>query len=198
MLGIEVFGLGRAQMNYHWAQINVGNLVAPLDDPKIADWYLNPTFDRSFHGPGVSQSMVFSPNFKFSYEFAPKISGGLEYYGSMGRVTGFDPLSQQHQIIPVVDLNLAPQWEINFGVGIGVTRSTDQLIAKMILGYRFNSCAGTAPRNFNGHSYALLSTIRAEQSHRPPGMELQNGSTPFGHDVESCCPGDSASEERCF
>jgi len=27
---------------------------------------------------------------------------------------------------------------VNFGVGVGVTRSTDHLIAKMILGYRFN------------------------------------------------------------
>jgi len=33
---------------------------------------------------------------------------------------------------------VAPQWEINFGVGVGVMRSTDHLIAKMILGYRFD------------------------------------------------------------
>lgn len=115
--------------------------MRPIVDQKLGRWYwsLNPTFDRSFHGPGVSQGMVFSPNFKFSYDFTPKISGGLEYYGSVGPVTGFDPVSQQqHQIFPSVDLNLAPQWEINFGLGVGVTRSTDHLIAKMILGYRFD------------------------------------------------------------
>ena len=115
--------------------------MRPIVDQKVGRWYwsLNPTFDRSFHGPGVSQGMVFSPNFKFSYDFTPKISGGLEYYGSVGPVTGFDPVSQQqHQIFPAVDLNLAPQWEINFGLGVGVTRSTDHLIAKLILGYRFN------------------------------------------------------------
>jgi hypothetical protein len=27
---------------------------------------------------------------------------------------------------------------VNFGLGVGVTRSTDHLIAKMILGYRFD------------------------------------------------------------
>ena len=115
--------------------------MRPIVDQKLGRWYwaLNPTFDRSFHGPGVNQGMVFSPNFKFSYDFTPKISGGLEYYGSVGPATGFDPVSQQqHQIFPAVDLNLAPQWEINFGVGVGMTRSTDHLIAKMILGYRFN------------------------------------------------------------
>ena len=115
--------------------------MRPIVDQKISRWYwsLNPTFDRSFHGPGVKNGMVFSPNFKFSYDFSPKIAAGLEYYGSVGPVTGFDPVAQQqHQIFPAVDLNLAPQWEINFGLGVGVTRSTDHLIAKMILGYRFN------------------------------------------------------------
>jgi Domain of unknown function (DUF3291) len=38
MPGIEGFGFGRAQMNYHLAQINIGRLVAPLDDPKIAEF----------------------------------------------------------------------------------------------------------------------------------------------------------------
>ncbi len=115
--------------------------MRPIVDQKLGRWYwsLNPTFDRSFHGPGVSQGMVFSPNFKFSYDFTPKISGGFEYYGAVGPITGFDPVSQQqHQIFPVVDLNLAPEWEINFGLGIGLTRSTDHLIAKLILGYRFD------------------------------------------------------------
>jgi hypothetical protein len=35
-------------------------------------------------------------------------------------------------------LNLSPKWEVNFGVGVGVTRSADHLIGKMILGYRFD------------------------------------------------------------
>jgi hypothetical protein len=35
--------------------------------------------------------------------------------------SGFDPLSQQqHQIFPAIDLNIAPQWELNFGLGRGV------------------------------------------------------------------------------
>jgi len=35
-------------------------------------------------------------------------------------------------------LNLSPKWKVNFGVGVGVTRSTDHLIGKMILGYQFD------------------------------------------------------------
>jgi len=115
--------------------------IRPIVDQKIGRWYwsINPTLDRSFHGQSVNQGVVFSPNFKFSYDFTPKIAGGLEYYGSVGPITGFYAISQQqHQIVPAVDLNLAPQWEINFGLGVGVTAATDHLIAKMILGYRFN------------------------------------------------------------
>lgn len=115
--------------------------IRPIVDQKIGRWYwsINPTLDRSFHGPGIREGVVFSPNFKFSYDFTPKIAGGLEYYGSVGPITGFDPVSQQqHQIFPSIDLNIAPQWEINFGLGVGLTGSTDHLIAKMILGYRFD------------------------------------------------------------
>lgn len=115
--------------------------IRPVVDKKMGRWYwsLNPAFDRSFHGPSVNKGLEFSPNFKFSYDFTPKISGGLEYYGAMGPVIGFDPLQdQQHQIFPTLDLNLSPRWEFNLGLGVGVTRSTDHLIAKMILGYRFD------------------------------------------------------------
>jgi hypothetical protein len=39
---------------------------------------------------------------------------------------------------PTFDLNLSPKWEVNFGLGVALTRSTDHLFAKMILGYRFD------------------------------------------------------------
>ena len=75
---------------------------------------------------------------KASYDFTPRITGGFEYYGAVGPVTGFDPLrEQQQQIMPAIDLNVSPNWEFNCGVGVGVTHGTDHLLVKMILGYRF-------------------------------------------------------------
>jgi len=57
---------------------------------------------------------------------------------ALGPIANFDPLAQQEQqIFPAVDLNLSPNWEFNAGVGVGTTRSTDRLILKLILGYRF-------------------------------------------------------------
>ena len=44
---------------------------------------------------------------------------------------------QEHQIYPAIDVDFGPQWEFNFGIGVGMTQSTDHLIVKMILGRRF-------------------------------------------------------------
>ncbi len=45
-----------------------------------------------------------------------------------GPVPGFDKFrEQQHQIFLVVDLDLGPRWELNFGAGVGLTPSTDRL-----------------------------------------------------------------------
>lgn len=115
--------------------------VRPIVDKKIGRWYFsfNPTLDRSFHGPGVNEGVGFSPNVKFSYDFTKKIAGGLEYYAAYGPLTGFDALrDQQQQFFPSIDIDFAPEWEFNFGVGVGATRSTDHLIVKCIVGRRFS------------------------------------------------------------
>jgi len=115
--------------------------IRPIVDKKIGRWYLsfNPTLERSFHGPGVNEGVGFSPNAKVSYDFTKKIAGGLEYYGGYGSLSGFDPLSdQQQQFFPTIDIDFGPQWEFNFGVGIGATSSTDHLIVKCIIGRRFS------------------------------------------------------------
>ena len=115
--------------------------LRPIVDKQVGKWYLcfNPTVDRSFHGPGVSQGVVFSPNVKVGYDFTKVINAGGEYYGSVGPVTGFDPIhDQQHQLFAVTDLNFSEKWEFNFGVGVGVTSGADHLIVKMILGRRFD------------------------------------------------------------
>ncbi|MDQ6704474.1 MAG: transporter, partial [Acidobacteriota bacterium] len=114
--------------------------IRPIVDKQLGKLYLafNTTLDRSFHGPSVALGVSFSPNFKVGYDLTKRINAGLEYYGSLGPVTGFDPFrDQQQQIIPAIDLNLGPNWEFNFGVGVGVTHSTDHLLVKVIVGRRF-------------------------------------------------------------
>jgi hypothetical protein len=116
--------------------------IRPIIDKKLGRWYfdLNPCLDRSFHGPSVNQGLVFSPNVKMSYDITKRVAFGFEYYGSYGDITGFAPVrEEEHQIYPAVDVDFGPNWEFNFGVGIGMTQATDHLIVKAILGYRFHN-----------------------------------------------------------
>ncbi|HEX3435755.1 MAG TPA: hypothetical protein VHT24_03235 [Pseudacidobacterium sp.] len=115
--------------------------IRPIVDKQIGRWYfaVNPAFERSFHGPGTSQGVGFSPDAKISYDFTKVITGGLEYYASFGEIGNFYNFhNQQQQFFPAIDLNVSPNWEINFGVGFGPTASTDHLIVKAIIGRRFD------------------------------------------------------------
>jgi hypothetical protein len=115
--------------------------IRPIIDKKLGPWYFsfNPAFDRALHGLNTGRGWGFSPNVKVSYDFTKKITGGIEYYGALGPVSNFDPISEQsQQIIPTIDLNLSPNWEFNFGAGVDVTNSSDHLILKCIVGRRFS------------------------------------------------------------
>jgi len=123
--------------------------IRPIIDKEIGKFYLsfNPSVDRSFHGPGVSQGVTFSPNVKVGYDINKVVNAGFEYYGSLGPITGFDIVRDQgQQIIPCIDLNFGPQWEFNFGVGVGFTQGTDHLLVKMIVGRRFSFGSWRRPR----------------------------------------------------
>jgi len=114
--------------------------LRPIVDRIQGRWYFafNPTLGRAIHGKDTKAGFEFSPNLKVAYNFTRQITGGFEYYGSLGPISDFDPLrEQQQQILPAIDLNLSSKWEINFGLGVGLTPSTDHLVMKLILGYRF-------------------------------------------------------------
>ncbi len=115
--------------------------LRPIIDKKLGRWYFsfNPTFDRALHGLNTGRGWEFSPNVKVGFDFTKKITGGFEYYGALGPVSNFDPISQQsQQIFPTIDLDLSPNWEFNFGAGVDVTNSADHLIVKCIVGRRFS------------------------------------------------------------
>ena len=121
--------------------------LRPIIDRELGRWYLsfNPTLEKALHGPNARRGFEFSPNAKISYDLIKEVAIGVEYYGSMGPLFEFDPLrDQQQQFFGVADLNVSPRWELNFGVGIGATSSTDHLLIKAIIGRRFKSKRGSS------------------------------------------------------
>jgi hypothetical protein len=114
--------------------------IRPIIDKQMGRlyWSFNPTLGRSFKGPGVTGGVDFEPNAALTVDASSTVNLGVEYYGALGSVTDLAPGSEQeHQIFPVVNLNLSPNFEFNFGVGYGLTKPTDHTIVKLITGYRF-------------------------------------------------------------
>ena len=114
--------------------------IRPIIDKQAGRYYLafNPVLDRAWHGPGIRDGVVFAPNVKVGYDFTKKVQAGVEYYGATGPVFSASSFhGQQHQFFFATDLNVSADWELNFGIGVGVTASTDHLIVKGILGRRF-------------------------------------------------------------
>jgi hypothetical protein len=115
--------------------------IRPIIDKAIGRWYFafNPALERTLHGPDVKEGFSFAPALKIGYDFTRVVSGGIEYYGDYGKIGDFAPTpNQQQQLFVVTDLNVSPAWEINIGVGMGLTPATDHLIVKCILGRHFD------------------------------------------------------------
>jgi len=113
--------------------------IRPIVDKQLGRWYwsVNPALELAVGGDNAGRGWSFSPSALVSYDVTRQVTGALEYYGSLGPVSGFDPpAAQQHQLFAAVDLNVSPRWEINLAVGRGFTASTDRFLIKSILGYR--------------------------------------------------------------
>jgi hypothetical protein len=118
--------------------------IRPIVDKTWKKFYIafNPVFDKSLHGLNEKKGFDFSPDVKASYSVIKSAAMGIEYYGSVGKITMFDPYQQQqHQLFLVIDLNWSADWEFNAGYGLGFTQTTDNDIFKVILGYRLHSKA---------------------------------------------------------
>lgn len=114
--------------------------IRPIIDKQWKRWYfsLNPSFEKSLHGLNSSEGFGFAPSAKISFELTKLVAIGAEYYSSLGPIGHIQSWEQQQQqIFPVIDLNISPRFEFNFGVGFGLTQSTDDLMVKLILGYQF-------------------------------------------------------------
>jgi hypothetical protein len=115
--------------------------LRPIFDKRMGRYYLavNPAFVWSLHGQNSGQGAGFAPSVKFSYAFNEHVSAGGEYYGNYGSVldiAGFH--HQQQQFFPTMDVKISPEWNLNIGVGIGVTTITDDWIWKANLSRRFD------------------------------------------------------------
>lgn len=114
--------------------------IRPIVDRQLGRWYVafNPTLERSLRGAGAASGFEFSPNVAVTADVTRIVNVGVEYYGALGPLGHIDPrAAQEHQLFGAINLNVSPVWEINAGIGAGLTRPTDHRIVKLIVGRRF-------------------------------------------------------------
>lgn len=99
------------------------------------EFIINPIIDVGF---GSGGDVEFFPAARLAKKFGEDFSLGVEYYGGYGPFGRFLPLSEQQQnIFGVVDFKLG-RFDVNAGLGYGMTQGSDRFLAKLIIGTDLN------------------------------------------------------------
>ena len=98
----------------------------------------NPTLEVALKGPDAGTSPVFAPSAKLASRTARSLWLGLEYYAETGSIKRLEPLAEQHHLlIPVVDVRTSSHWDLNVGIGRGLTGGSEHWVIKTILARSF-------------------------------------------------------------
>lgn len=80
--------------------------------------------------------VTFEPAAMAVVKIARVIGLGVEYYADLGPIASPDRLAdQQHYLFEVIDVIGARDFELNFGLGEGLTAASNDLVIKLILGH---------------------------------------------------------------
>ncbi|CCE11534.1 conserved exported hypothetical protein [Bradyrhizobium sp. STM 3843] len=110
--------------------------IRPIIGWRNADYefIVNPIVDVGFGKYGEAD---FAPAVRLVRKFGQDLFAGFEYYADFGKIGSFSPLQeQQHTLFAVTDFKVGV-FDVNFGVGYGLTPSSDRWVVKSIIGYAF-------------------------------------------------------------
>jgi hypothetical protein len=92
------------------------------------EFIINPIVDLGF---GQNGGAEFVPAARFARNLGENLAVGVEYYTDLGPLQSWLPFNeQQHNIYAVVDFKIG-LFDVNAGVGYGLTPGSDRLMAKM-------------------------------------------------------------------
>jgi hypothetical protein len=99
------------------------------------EFIVNPIVDFGFGDDGGND---FVPAARLARKLKENLSIGVEYYTDLGPVGSLLPFNQQqHNIYGVVDFKIG-KFDVNFGVGYGLTGASDRWMTKLIIGTELN------------------------------------------------------------
>ena len=146
-----------------FAQTRFTMEIRPIIGVRNADYefIVNPIVDIGFGKYGEAD---FAPAARLARKLGPDLFVGLEYYADFGEIGNFAKLAdQQHTLFAVTDFKLGV-FDVNFGVGYGLTPASDRFVVKTIVGYAFpvpganpgERATGSGPVNPMSHSSVRL------------------------------------------
>lgn len=98
---------------------------------------LNPIIEKALSGADVEEGV----ELEYAAGLYAPINGlrvGLEAYGKFGEMRDWKPWdAQEHYLVPDVGFHLGPHIEVDLGVGVGLTKASDDLLVKTVLEYEF-------------------------------------------------------------
>jgi hypothetical protein len=107
---------------------------------ELYEFIVNPIVDIGFGKYGETD---FAPAARLARKFGPDLFAGFEYYADFGKIGDFKSVDQQqHTLFAVTDFKLGV-FDVNFGVGYGLTAASDRFVAKAIVGYAFPVLGGS-------------------------------------------------------
>jgi hypothetical protein len=119
-----------------FSQARYGLEIRPIIGLRKADveFIVNPIVDASF---GKYGEVTFAPAARLARKLDQDLWIGLEYYADFGEFGHFGKVSdQQHTLFAVTDFKVGV-FDVNFGVGYGMTAASDRVVVKSIIGYAF-------------------------------------------------------------
>lgn len=113
--------------------------IAAFDSERLT-LVVNPIVELAFAGPDAHSGPSFAPAAMAKLKLLTWAAFGLEYYADLGPFSGFAPLrEQQHYVFEAFDLLGLREWELNAGVGEGLSHASNALVLKVIVGYSWGA-----------------------------------------------------------
>jgi hypothetical protein len=122
---------------HRWDTTRFTSEIRPIIGWHLKPWdiIVNPIVDTAYDGV---KNLEFVPASRVAYNFPSGWTAAVEEYADFGPVRGFVPLGEQaHQLYGVVDRTWKG-WDIEGGIGVGLTDASDRLTLKLILARDLN------------------------------------------------------------
>jgi hypothetical protein len=136
----EFFGGINFELSYampQFSEFRWNMEIRPILGWRKYDWefIINPIVDIGF---GRDSQNTFAPAARLAHKVGETTWVGFEYYTDLGPLEHFVPFNeQQHNIYAVADFKIG-RFDINAGIGYGLTPGSDRWMGKIIIGTDLN------------------------------------------------------------